>query len=82
MFRIQFALVNEITRLLHAMRARLAPVGVVKREQLRERAGEDVLQGIGRGEIPQPPIGALRGFLPMECEQGRVLFEGPPGPQH
>jgi uncharacterized protein (TIGR00369 family) len=65
-----------------AMRARLAPVGVATREQLRERAGIDFLQAIGRGEVPPPPIGELLGFLPIECEPGRVVFQGTPGPQH
>jgi uncharacterized protein (TIGR00369 family) len=65
-----------------AMRSRLKPAGVVAREQLRERTGVDFLQGIGKGEIPPAPIGELLGFLPIECEPGRVVFQGTPGPQH
>ena len=76
---------GTLERWLHdeaAMRARLGPVGVVARDQFRERSGVDFLQGIGRGEIPPPPIGELLGFLPIECEPGRVVFQGTPGPQH
>jgi len=65
-----------------AMRARLGPVGVSTREQLRERSGIDFLSGIGRGETPVPPIGELMGFIPIEAEPGRVVFQGTPGPQH
>ena len=65
-----------------AMRARLKPVGVVSREQLGRQSGIDFLQGIGKGEVPPPPIGELLGFLPIEAEPGRVVFQGTPGPQH
>ena len=65
-----------------AMRDRLGPTGVATKEQLRDRSGIEFLEGIGRGELPGPPIGELMGFLPIECEPGRVVFQGTPGPQH
>jgi uncharacterized protein (TIGR00369 family) len=65
-----------------ATRARLAPVGVSTKEQVRERSGLQFLRAIMGGELPAPPIGALLGFLPIEVEPGRVVFQGTPGPQH
>jgi acyl-coenzyme A thioesterase PaaI-like protein len=64
------------------MRDRLGPTGVATKEQLRARSGIEFLEAIGRGELPRPPIGELMGFLPIECEPGRVVFQGTPGPQH
>ena len=65
-----------------ALRARLAATGVATKDQLRERSGIDFLRAIGTGGVPPPPIGELMGFLPIECEPGRVVFQGTPGPQH
>jgi len=76
------SLLNDWLEQEAAMRARLAPPGVSTREQVRERSGLEFLQAIGRGELPGPPIGTLLGFLPVEAEPGRVVFQGTPGPQH
>jgi uncharacterized protein (TIGR00369 family) len=65
-----------------AMRLRAAPAGVVDREQLRSTTGLEFLQKIGDGELPPPPIAELMGFVPVEVEHGRIVFQGTPGPQH
>jgi len=75
-------LLDEWLKKEAAMRAGLAPVGVSTKEQVRERSGLEFLQAIAGGELPAPPIGALLGFLPVEAEPGRVVFQGTPGPQH
>src|SRR5262245_35365153 len=73
---------EEWRRDVAAMRATLGKPGVATRDQLRERSGLAFLQAIGRGELPSPPIGTLMDFVPIECEPGRVVFQGTPGPQH
>jgi uncharacterized protein (TIGR00369 family) len=65
-----------------AMRKALAPPGVASKEQLRERSGLEFLGAIGSGNLPSPPIGELIGFVPIEYEAGRVVFQGTPGAQH
>lgn len=75
-------LLDEWLKKEAVMRAGLAPVGVSTKEQVRERSGLQFLRAIMGGELPAPPIGALLGFLPIEVEPGRVVFQGTPGPQH
>jgi uncharacterized protein (TIGR00369 family) len=65
-----------------AIRRRVAPAGVAERDQLRGNTGLDFLQKIGDGELPPPPIAELMGFVPIEVEHGRIIFQGTPGPQH
>lgn len=64
------------------MRANLSEPGVATREQLSSRTGLEFLQGIGNGELPPPPIGALMGFIPIKVEPGLMVFQGTPGKQH
>ena len=63
-------------------RARLAEPGSATIEQLRERSGIEFLQAIGEGNLPSVPIGQLMGFVPVEWEPGRMVFQGTPGAQH
>jgi len=65
-----------------AMRLRAAPAGLAEREQLRGSTGLEFLQGIGDGRLPPPPIAELMGFVPVEVEHGRIVFQGTPGMQH
>lgn len=65
-----------------AIRQNLLPSGVATREQLSERSGLEFLRGIANGELPPAPIGELIGFIPIEAESGRIVFQGTPGPQH
>ncbi|MFT5643816.1 MAG: hypothetical protein ACI83P_001368 [Janthinobacterium sp.] len=63
-------------------RARLAEPGAATLAQLRERSGLEFLQAIGEGTLPSIPIGQLMGFVPVEWEPGRMVFQGKPGAQH
>jgi len=65
-----------------AIRPAMLPAGVATREQLRERAGIEFLNGIMQGELPPAPIAALLGFIPVKVETGLMVFQGTPGPQH
>jgi uncharacterized protein (TIGR00369 family) len=64
------------------VRALLAPPGVATLEQMKACTGLEFLQKIWRGELPCAPIGHLVGFVPIEAEPGRVVFQGTPGKQH
>jgi uncharacterized protein (TIGR00369 family) len=65
-----------------AVRAKLATPGVATLEQLKAGSGMEFLQKIWDGELPSVPIGQLMGFVPIEGEPGRIVFQGTPGPQH
>ena len=64
------------------VRARLAPVGWAKPDQLASRSGMQVFEAIFAGELPSPPIGATLDFLPVHVEPGVAIFQGKPGPRH
>lgn len=65
-----------------AIRARLAPSGVIPTAELRARTPEAFFQGINDGELPPPPINELLGFLAVEWEPGRFVFQGTPDLRH
>ena len=65
-----------------AIRTQTAPFGVASREYLRERSGNDFLNGINNGQTPPPPIAELMGFILIRADHGAVVFQGTPGPQH
>lgn len=65
-----------------AKRAAMMEPGVATREQLRERSGMEFLKAIGSGHLPPAPIAELIGFVPIEAEPGRMVFQGTPGRQH
>lgn len=64
------------------VRASLAPVGVADREDLRSNTGLEFLRKMGNGGLPRAPIGNLMGFVLIEVENGRIVFQGTPGEQH
>jgi uncharacterized protein (TIGR00369 family) len=49
---------------------------------LAQLDGLSALRAILAGELPQPPIGRLLGFEPVEVEAGRVVFAADPGDEH
>jgi len=61
-----------------AVRARLAPPGVARPEDLVHRTGLQMFEGIRDGELPSVPIGATMDFWPIEFEFGRMVFQGRP----
>ncbi len=65
-----------------AVRATLAQPGIIDREKMRTMSGLEVFAAIGRGELPAPPIGRLLGFVVIEFEKGRIVFQGTPRLEH
>jgi uncharacterized protein (TIGR00369 family) len=65
-----------------AARGQLAEPGCATLDQLRERSGIEFLHAIGGGDLPSLPIGQLMGFVPIEWEPGRMVFQGTPCAQH
>ena len=55
-------------------------VGVATREQVAGLSGLEVMQRMIRGELPAAPIGKTLGFLLVEVESGRAVFQGTPSP--
>jgi uncharacterized protein (TIGR00369 family) len=60
------------------VRARLAPPGLARPEDLMHRTGLQMFEAIGQGELPSVPIGASMDFYPIEFELGRMVFQGRP----
>lgn len=65
-----------------AVRARLAPPGLARPEDLLHRTGLQMFEAIGNGELPSVPIGATMDFWPIEFEHGRAVFQGRPSAQY
>jgi uncharacterized protein (TIGR00369 family) len=64
------------------IRARATGPGVLAPEVLRKHAGIEVFRKILAGELPYPPICDTVGFVLVEAEPGRVVFQGTPQPRH
>lgn len=56
--------------------------GVIDRERMRTMSGMEVFAAIRRGEMPTPPIGHLLGFMAIDFEPGRFVFQGVPRWEH
>ena len=65
-----------------AIRAMLAPPGIIDREKMKAMSGLEVFAAIKRGELPTPPIGRLLDFVAIEFEKGRIVFQGTPRLEH
>ena len=64
------------------VRAKLGPAGVTSPAQLASMSGKALFDAMFAGELPSPPIGETLGFIPIQIEDGRALFQGRPGKQH
>lgn len=60
------------------VRARLAPPGVPRPEQVGPLTGLQMFEAIGEGRLPSVPIGASMDFYPIEFGFGRMVFQGRP----
>jgi uncharacterized protein (TIGR00369 family) len=60
------------------VRARLAPPGLSRPEQVMDKTGMQMFEAIGAGELPSVPIGHSMDFYPVEFEFGRMVFQGRP----
>lgn len=65
-----------------AMRQSLGPAGAIPIERLRESSGLQIFEAMKRGELPGAPMADLLGFLPVEFEYGRFVFQGTPEACH
>jgi uncharacterized protein (TIGR00369 family) len=54
--------------------------GVATLEQIKDLSGLETLKAMIAGDLPAPPIAETLGFLLVEVEKGRAVFEGVPGP--
>jgi uncharacterized protein (TIGR00369 family) len=64
------------------IRARLAPVGVARPDQVLNKTGQEFFDAIFSGELPAISIGDTLDFLPIEIKGGRAVFQGRPSPRH
>lgn len=64
------------------IRARVTGPGVVPIERLRTLSGMEIFRNMLAGEFPYPPICETLGFILIEAEPGRVVFQGTPQPRH
>ncbi len=64
------------------IRARLAPVGVSRPDQVVGKTGQDFFDALFSGELPAIHIGDTLNFLPIEIKNGRAVFQGRPSARH
>ncbi|MBI5899673.1 MAG: PaaI family thioesterase [Rhodocyclales bacterium] len=64
------------------VRARSSQEGVLTLEHLRENSGLELFRKMLSGELPRPPISDTLGFLLVEAEKGRAVFQGHPQHRH
>lgn len=69
-------------KLFDEVHARSSGEGVLTLENLRECSGLELFQKMIAGELPRPPISDTLGFLLVEAEKGRVVFQGHPQHRH
>ncbi len=67
---------------MESLRARTAKPGLVDPKIAARLSGLEFLQGIVRGEIPDPPITQTLDFYLLEVESGRAVFQGLPAFAH
>lgn len=73
---------EEWLKLEAEIRARSKLEGVLTLENLRENSGLELFRKMITGELPRPPISDTLGFLLVEAEKGRVVFQGHPAHRH
>ncbi len=54
------------------------PAAVLKREDIAELSGLEVMQSMQAGKLPPPPIAETANFTLVDVADGRVVFEGMP----
>ena len=65
-----------------AIRQRLRRYGVASPQEVAGLSGMQLLERMLAGELPAPPIAETLGFLLVEVEPGRAVFQGRPGRGH
>ena len=61
-----------------AARARMAPAGVSRPDQVAGLSGLQVFQAMLDGRLPSPHIGHQMHFVLVQAEHGRAVFQGRP----
>ena len=56
--------------------------GVARPDQVAQLTGMELMQAMLRGELPYASIAKTLDFTIMEVSEGRVVFQGSPGPAH
>jgi uncharacterized protein (TIGR00369 family) len=65
-----------------AVRARLAPAGVARAQQVEGFTGMQMFEAIFAGDLPSPPIADTLDFLLIRVEPGVAVFQGRPQKKH
>lgn len=65
-----------------ALRARLAPTGLARPDQVARLTGLEVMRAMLAGELPPPPIAETLDFALIEVDFGRAVFQGRPLLRH
>jgi uncharacterized protein (TIGR00369 family) len=65
-----------------AVRSRLAAPGTLTLAEVAAMAPMDFFDGIGRGDLPSPPINAVLDFTPVHWASGLFVFQGTPDQRH
>lgn len=55
------------------------PPTPLRREQIAELTGKEILEGLLSGALPAPPFGPTTNMVPVELEEGRIVFIGRAG---
>lgn len=66
----------------HAVRARMAPIGVAKPSDVLHLTGMEVFEAVLSGELPPPPISETLDFILVTVEPGTAVFQGRPQRRH
>ena len=64
------------------VRARARGPGVVSTEELRRYTGIEFFRKMLAGELPYPPMCDTLGFILIEVDVGRAVFQGTPQQRH
>lgn len=65
-----------------AVRSQLAAPGTLTPAEVAAMAPMDFFDGIGRGDLPSPPINAVLDFTPVHWASGLFVFQGTPDQRH
>ncbi|MCI8210418.1 thioesterase [Pseudomonas sp. S25] len=65
-----------------AIRDRLGAAGTLRMADVAALEPYEFFEGIGRGELPCPPIGELMDFVPLHWSPGEFVFQGTPDERH
>jgi uncharacterized protein (TIGR00369 family) len=57
-------------------------IGVTAPDRVAGMTGLQLMRGLLDGSLPRASIGKTLDFLPVVVEEGRVIFQGAPGPGH